>query len=73
MLEIRGGRRGDRPPGDVAQKAGAEEDGEDGEVLFRMFDGEVAVSGTERILNACAEVVRKRHHNELQLGKEKDE
>ena len=61
VLKVGRRRRSDGASCDVAQKSGAEEDGENSEVLFGVLDGQVPVSGTKSVLNARAEVVRKRH------------
>ena len=49
------------PPGERADESGAEEDGEDAEVLGVVVYEHFGVPCAESILNVRAEVVRERH------------
>jgi hypothetical protein len=51
----------DSAAGDRGEEAGAEEDGEDAEVLEGVCYGDRVVTRTERVLQARAEVMRQNH------------
>ena len=60
MKLVRGWRI-DGPTCDVGEEASAEEDGENGEVLGGVMDGDVLESRAERVLNVRAESVWEDH------------
>ena len=60
-VEFGGGRRGEGAARDVGDETGAEEDGEDAEVLGVVVDGYFLVTRAEGVLEPGAEVVREGH------------
>ena len=63
-MKVFWGRCGDGASSDVGDEARAKEDGEDGEVLVVVIDGYSVVTCTERVLDACAQIMRERHQGE---------